>query len=1242
MLINRRKVSGMSVRTAPLIGVLLVANLSLIAPDARAQSVPAGFNDAVVISGFSEPVGFTFDANDRMYVWEKQGKVWVVENGVRSPTPLVDISEEVGNWRDHGCLGFTLDPNFLSNGFIYLLYTVDRHYLMKYGTPEYNPATNEYYNATIMRVTRYTALGPSFNAVNVGSRKVLIGESKSTGIPLLHESHSTGSLVFGSDGTLMVTAGDAASYNGTDVGSDPQTYFAQALADSILRPEENVGAMRAQLVNSMNGKMLRIDPATGNGLASNPFYDPSEPRAAKSRVWAMGLRNPYRFTRRPGTGSSDPAMGDPGVFYIGDVGYYSYEELNICYTGGMNFGWPIFEGMTQLAPYRDALAQNISAPNPLYGQGGCTKKYFDFQDLLVQETLTHPAGLPNPCDPSVLIPPNIRTFTHDRPVLDWLHGNQSRCSAFNGNIAVSYDLDDPASPVPGPRFGGNAAVGGSFIAGVGWPAGYQGSYFMGDYGGAWIKRVTVTPDNKAVQVYNFGTNMGAVVFLKEGPDGALWYVRYENGQIRKVSPLGVTNLPPVAVAEQNVLYGPGPLTVQFTGSNSTDPENGVLTYLWDFGDGTTSTSANPSHLFTAPSGVPTVFTVTLTVRDDQNQPNSTTIAVNVNNTPPVVAIISFPDGQLYPVGIDTTFSLVAQVSDAEHSAAQLTYAWQTVLHHDNHVHTEPIDQSVSSSTVISGVGCYTDQFHYSVSLTVSDPGGLSTTVVHQLFPDCARIAPTAVITASSVNGLSPLVVSMNGSQSVDNGTVVSYQWQFGDGTSATGETVSRTFTDVGDYHVVLTVTDNDGLTASTTQVFTVYNSDPPQCLGPAGSVLREYWTGIPGETIGSLINSPGYPDSPSGTSYPTSIMGPMNFANNYGTRMRGYIVPTTSGKYTFNTTSDDASVFYLSPNADPALMKSICEVPGWTNDNEYTKYPSQQSDSIVLVAGKYYYFEFLHKESSAGDHLTARWTRPGNSTLTVVDGAYLVRWEDCGPSVKMRLALDGPYDPATGLMNDDLRATGVIPLQEPYTALGFTQAGGGGGETVSQARFNVTGKNAVVDWVLVEVRKKSNPTQILATRSALLQRDGAVVGVDGFSRLIFNLPADLYYIAVRHRNHLGVMIKAPMQLNKNIAYVDLINSSNPTYGSGARKARGNDRWTLWSGNSVNDGRLKYTGSDNDRDAILLKLGGVVPTATLPGYHREDLNMDGRVRYTGARNDRDLLLQNLGGFDPIYMILEQLP
>lgn len=1206
------------------------------------QTVPAGFADVVVASGFSEPVGFTFDANGRMYVWEKSGKVWIVQNGVTLPTPLIDLSEEVGNWRDHGCLGFALDPNFLTNGRIYLLYTVDRNYLMNKGQPGYNPAADQYYSATIMRCTRYTAIGPNFNSVDLNSRLVLIGETKKTGIPLLYESHSTGSLVFGNDGTLMLTAGDGASYNTADIGNEPQTYYLQALADSIITPKENVGAMRAQMVNSLSGKMMRIDPQTGNGVPSNPFYNASAPRSAASRVWALGLRNPFRFTRRPGTGSTNPADGNPGVFYIGDVGWSTFEEMNVCYAGGMNFGWPIFEGMENNGPYLNARAANQDAPNPLYGQGSCTKPFFDFQDLLVQETLTHPVGLPNPCDPGTMIPPNIHTFTNDRPVLDWVHGNESRCGAFNGNTAVVFDLDDPNSPVPGPRFGGNASVGGTFIAGVGWPAGYQGSYFHADYGGAWIRRVVMNADNKPVQVYNFATNMGAVVFVSEGPDGALWYVRYETGQIRKVAPLGITNLAPVAVALQDTLYGATPLTVHFTGSGSTDPEGGPLTYLWNFGDAGTSTAADPTHVFVAPAGVPTVFTVTLTVYDNQNQPNSTTLKVNVNNTPPHVAISSFPDGQLYPVGVDTTISLEAVVSDAESPVAQLSFAWQTVLHHNNHVHSEPIDHTATTSTVISGVGCYEDNFSYVVKLTVTDPGGLSTTVVNHLYPNCAVIAPTAVIAASAYQGLSPLVSMLDGGQSVDNGTIVSYHWDFGDGTTADGQTVAKTFTETGDYQVGLTVMDNDGLSNTVVKVFTVYTLSPPQCVGAAGSILREYWTNIPGSTISDLINSPNYPDSPSGTTYPTSIRGPVNFANNYGTRMRGYIIAPTTGNYTFNATSDDASVFYLSLNADPALKQPICSVPGWTNDTEYTKYPGQQSGNISLVAGRYYYFEFLQKEGSGGDHMTVRWTRPGNSTLTVVDGAYLARYVDCPPSLKIRLALDGPYDASNGMMDDNLRAMGVVPLQEPYTALGYAQAGGGGGETTTQATLNVTGKNAVVDWVLVELRSKANSSVLIATQCALLQRDGDIVGADGYTKLVFNVPADMYYMAVRHRNHLGVMTGTQVVLGKTTATVDFTAPGFWVNGTAPRKAFSNGKMGLWAGNSVNDGRLKFTGSNNDRDPILATVGGSMPTATVPGYHVEDANMDGFVRYTGAKNDRDLLLMNVGGMSPNAVRVEQLP
>ncbi|MBK9286339.1 MAG: hypothetical protein IPN38_01315 [Flavobacteriales bacterium] len=82
--------------------------------------------------------------------------------------------------------------------------------------------------------------------------------------------------------------------------------------------------------------------------------------------------------------------------------------------------------------------------------------------------------------------------------------------------------------------------------------------------------------------------------------------------------------------------------------------------------------------------------------------------------------------------------------------------------------------------------------------------------------------------------------------------------------------------------------------------------------------------------------------------------------------------------------------------------------------------------------------------------------------------------------------------------------------------------------------------------------------------------------------------------------------------------------------------------TLWSGDLVKDGQLKYTGSDNDRDPILQAIGGTTPTNSVSGYMAVDLNLNGMVHYTGADNDRDPILMNIGGTVPSNVLFEQLP
>ena len=200
-----------------------------------------------------------------------------------------------------------------------------------------------------------------------------------------------------------------------------------------------------------------------------------------------------------------------------------------------------------------------------------------------------------------------------------------------------------------------------------------------------------------------------------------------------------------------------------------------------------------------------------------------------------------------------------------------------------------------------------------------------------------------------------------------------------------------------------------------------------------------------------------------------------------------------------------------------------------------------------------------------------------------------------------------------------------------------------GGETILPSVLNTTGGNAIVDWVLLELRDSQAPSLILSTRAALLQRDGDVVDIDGVSAVTFSMPAGSYDVAVRHRNHLGVMTQQAISLGTFPTSIDLRTSATSLYsvGSAAEKTLGSVQ-LLWAGNTHIDAELKYTGQANDRDPILVRLSGSAPNNTYTGYVQEDVNLDGVVKYTGARNDRDPILVNIGGVLPTTQRAEQLP
>ena len=232
---------------------------------------------------------------------------------------------------------------------------------------------------------------------------------------------------------------------------------------------------------------------------------------------------------------------------------------------------------------------------------------------------------------------------------------------------------------------------------------------------------------------------------------------------------------------------------------------------------------------------------------------------------------------------------------------------------------------------------------------------------------------------------------------------------------------------------------------------------------------------------------------------------------------------------------------------------------------------------------------------------------------------------------------------ATNLMNDGLRAGGLIPANEPFTGLGFAHVLEPPVPAVAASVFNPATPvfNSIVDWVFVELRSASNPAQVVQTRSGLIQRDGDIVGVDGVSTLVFNQPVGSYHVAVRHRNHSGCMTASAIALSTSNAMLNFSLPTTATYGAEGQKPSGT-RMVLWAGDVTHDGAIKYTGSTNDRDPILVKVGSTTPNSTTAGYFTEDTTMDGTVKYTGTGNDRDPILVNVGSTTPNNIRTQQLP
>lgn len=663
----------------------VVAALSLFASSTNAPALaqdwilPPHFETLPLTHTFTLPTGMAFAPDGSMAVIEKIGRVnWVNAQGVWQFAAFLDLAPEVNNVHDRGMMAVALHPGFVPDGgptsWVYLTYTVTPVFGQDWGYD-----TDDRYS--FGRLTRYRAITTANGVVaDNSSRQVLLGRKNADGtvpdcIASLASVHASGSLRFAADGSLIMSTGDGAHADFMDVGGFDSGGF-----DAFIHPvtgqhgptpiAQDLGAFRSNSLVSLSGKVLRIDPENGNGYPSNPFYD-GNPSSHSSRIWALGLRNPFRISIAANTGASDPALGDPGVLIIGDVGWNHVEEINVSKLGGENFGWPCREG---------------PVPQELYS-------VFDPQNPNIASCFN----------------PTVGTLTN--PALAWDH--KLATALYPSGVYV----DENGAAIP-EGFVGSCALAGPMYTTGDYPPEYLRRVFVADYAEGHIKTLNFNTNYNVLAVRDFGSQTGRIVSLERHPvTGDIWAVSMSTNQVIRIR--HGSNLTPHAVATATPNVGAPPLTVQLNGSLSSDPEQDPITFEWDFDDGSpTSDQMNPVHTYTQVG----VYHPVLSVTDAFGLTGTGTTQVALGNSPPFVSIRTPTMGSTYTVPVQ--LPLFANGVDPE--GGSLTYEWSVSLYHAIHVH--PGTFTSNQQNVLFDIASSPEDpelLYYEIIATVTDAGGLT-------------------------------------------------------------------------------------------------------------------------------------------------------------------------------------------------------------------------------------------------------------------------------------------------------------------------------------------------------------------------------------------------------------------------------------------------------------------------------------------------------------------------------------
>ena len=642
----------------------LVAALAAGAP-AGAATLPEDFQEIVVISGRTQPTAIRFASGGGMFLAEKSGLVWFYDDfDDASPTMAADLRASVHNFWDRGLLGMAVHPDFPATPHVYVLYA---HDTWPPGDPRFADPTQPRWGTGLPSPSTADPCpsppGPTADGCVVFGRlsRLVIDTGSMTGTEQIllqgnwcqqYPSHSTGDLVFGEDGYLYVSAGDGASFNFADWGQDGSPVNpCDDPPDGIGGPNNGTnaegGALRSQDIltpsdpTSLDGAILRLDvsttpptapadnPLVGNGVADDDF------------IVAIGLRNPFRINKRPGTDE----------IWITDVGWSTWEELNRLEdaTGDVeDFGWPCYEG-----------GNGVSTKQSGYqGRDLCRRLYGE---------------LAPPVPANVVPTAPYYAYRHDTKVVP-------------GELCGT---------------GSSSATGVVFNTGGNFPPEYDGAVFFADSSRqcVWTMFAGGGDPNPADIEPLVSLASGRVVDIQMTDDGRLYYVDFDNGRVYRVEYF-TDNQPPTAHVTATPESGLSPLLVDFDGSGSSDPEDGgALAFAWDLdgdGDFDDSTAVAPGFTYVQPGA----HLVRLRAEDSGGASDVASIVITVDNTPPVATIVAPAEGFEWHVGEDIDWEVMAiDPQDGPLPASQLSL--DIILHHcatPEDCHTHPLTTVAGAAT----------------------------------------------------------------------------------------------------------------------------------------------------------------------------------------------------------------------------------------------------------------------------------------------------------------------------------------------------------------------------------------------------------------------------------------------------------------------------------------------------------------------------------------------------------------